>query len=74
MASEPDIGNIPLDKSSGDLDVQIIHQPNGKVQATVRDTLRHRAWSGEAGSESEAATEAVRNFTRSRHARDYLSK
>jgi hypothetical protein len=74
VAQEPDIGNIPLDKSGGDIDMQIVHQPGGKVQATIRDTKHQRAWSGEGTSENAAATEAIRGFTGDRRLREYVKK
>jgi hypothetical protein len=54
--------------------MHIVHQPGGKVQATIRDTKHQRAWSGEGTSENAAATEAIRGFTGDRRLREYVKK
>lgn len=76
MASEQDIGNIPLEKSTEQVDIQITHPPgSGRVDAVVRDSMRQRAWSGSGPNENAATTEAVRKFmTDPQGAKRYLPK
>lgn len=52
-------------------DRQVGDTISGKT-AVVIDRKGGRAWSGEGPTESEAATDAVRNFVGDRRTREYL--
>lgn len=56
------------------VEIYVGEKPDGIKTATVTDYKSGRAWSGEGGTTSEAATKAMRSFLGDRRAREYLDK
>lgn len=74
LDSDAELGYVPLARTAEDMQVEVKAVGSDKWHATVQDSKRQRAWSGEGVSPSDASTKALRGFLGDRRSAEYVGE